>query len=320
MKFRSAKISMLLLHSLTFVIVSLQATEKPMNVSYPTALFDFEENGTAVKGYGKKVTDLLFASLIARGDIYLVERADIQKVLAEAELTSSGMISPDQAPRIGQLTGVKLFITGSVMEVGNSVVIVAKIVSTETSRVVGDSVKGNSGDGLDVLVNSLADKIAELLRQKSADMVATPQSQENLAAQLGVRLHGKTKPPLLVAFTERHVGQQTVDPAAQTEFILVCREAGFDVYGPDKDTAKIARVVIDGEAFSEFAVRIGNLVSVKARVEVYARDPISNKIIAVDRQVSIAVDLAEQIAAKKALEDAAAQIALRMLPKLVNNH
>jgi hypothetical protein len=64
-------------------------------------------------------------------------------------------------------------------------------------------------------------------------------------------------------------------------------------------------------------MRRGNLDSVKARLEVKAIDPATDKIIAIDRQVAVEVDLTEQIAGKKALQKAAAMIAERMLPKLV---
>ena len=64
-------------------------------------------------------------------------------------------------------------------------------------------------------------------------------------------------------------------------------------------------------------MRRGNLVAVKARLEVKAIDPKTDKVIAVDRQVAVVVDLTEQIAGKKALQRAAAVIAERMLPKLV---
>jgi hypothetical protein len=64
-------------------------------------------------------------------------------------------------------------------------------------------------------------------------------------------------------------------------------------------------------------MRRGNLVSVKARLEVKAIDLATDKIIAIDRQVAVEVDLTEQIAGKKALQKAAAMIAERMLPKLV---
>ena len=43
----------------------------------------------------------------------------------------------------------------------------------------------------------------------------------------------------------------------------------------------------------------------------------SGKILAIDRQTSVAVDLAEHVAAKIALQNGAAELAERLLPKLV---
>ena len=64
-------------------------------------------------------------------------------------------------------------------------------------------------------------------------------------------------------------------------------------------------------------MRHGNLISVKARIEVKAVDQASGKIVAIDRQTTVAVDLAEQIAAKNALQEAGAVLAERLLPKIV---
>jgi hypothetical protein len=44
---------------------------------------------------------------------------------------------------------------------------------------------------------------------------------------------------------------------------------------------------------------------------------VTDKIIAIDRQTAVMVDLTEQIAGKNALQSAAAQIAERLLPQLV---
>jgi len=62
-------------------------------------------------------------------------------------------------------------------------------------------------------------------------------------------------------------------------------------------------------------MRKGNLVSCRARVEIKVRDKATGQLLAVDRQTSVAVDLSEQIAGKTALQQAAAELAERVIPK-----
>lgn len=97
---------------------------------------------------------------------------------------------------------------------------------------------------------------------------------------------------------------------------VFCKALGVDVIDPKAGDRK-ADIVIQGEGFSEFAMRQGNIVSVKARVEIKVIDRQTDKVVAIDRQTDVEVDLTEQIAGKKALQKAAATIAERMLPKLV---
>ncbi len=285
---------------------------------YPTAIFPFQERGIGVKGYGEKVSDILFASLVTNPELFLVDRADLQKSLSEMELNVSGLVNPAQATQVGQLTGAKILVTGSVIEVGKKVYIVAKIIGTETSRVLGESVKGNASDDLDALVEPLAQKIAGKITERAQELVAEPEKTDDIIANLKRELGEKKRPVLYVRISEHHVGQPTVDPAAQTEFILLGRETGFEVIDADEGNKRHADVIIEGEGFSEFAMRRGNLVSVKARLEMKASDPETDKVIATDRQVAVAVDLTEQVAGKTALQKAAAQIAARLLPKLVS--
>jgi len=283
---------------------------------YPSAILPFQERGRGVQGLGDKVSDILFAELVARPEIWLVERAEIEKLLKESELNLSGMVDPSQATKVGQMTGAKILITGSVIEADKSIYVVAKIIGTETSRVLGKSVRGAMSDDLGGLIANLAGQVAETIAAESDKLVAKPITQADRIASLKEKLGDTKRPTVYIAIDERHVGQATIDPAAETEVTLLCRELGFDVIDRKSGATSQADVIITGEGFSEFAMRRGNLVSVKARVEIKAIDRATERVIAIDRQTAVVVDLTEQIAGKAALQEAAAQIAERLLPRI----
>lgn len=291
-----------------------EARENPV---YPVAIFPFSERGADLKGYGEKVSDILFATLVALPDLYLVDRAELKKTLEEQELNLSGIVQPAQATQVGQITGAKILVTGSVIEMDKTLYVVAKIIGTETSRVYGQSVKGNVKDELGPLVEDLGKKVALTITENGKNLVAKEVKLEDRIAALKEKLGAGKRPVLFVKIDERHVGQATLDPAAETEIALMGRETGFEVIDPEKGSSKKADVVIEGQGFSEFAMRRGNLVSVKARLEVKAIDNKTDQILAVDRQTEVVVDLTEQVAGKSALQNAAAAIAERLLPKLV---
>jgi TolB-like protein len=281
----------------------------------PAAVLAFQERGEGVRGYGNKVGDILFAKLSTKPDLYLVEREDMDKILKEHELNLSGAVSPGQATQVGQLTGAKILITGSVIEADRTLYLVAKIIGTETSRVLGESVQGKAGDDIGPLTEQLAEKVAGVVANQSGKLVAKVVRMEDRMAALKAKLGAAAKPTLTVRIAERHVGQATIDPAAETEVGLFAREAGFELL--DAASGKRADVDLVGEGFSEFALRRGGLVSVKARVELKAIDRATGNVIATDRQTAVVVDLTELVAGKAALQAAAAQLAERMLPKLV---
>jgi TolB-like protein len=291
------------------------AAEKAAAV-YPAAIFPFQERGAGVKDYGAKVADILFASLAANPSLFLVDRAEIEKTLKEHELNLSGLVTQDQAIQIGKLTGAKIIITGSVIDADKTIYLVAKIIGTETSRMLGASVQGKASDELPALVEKLAKQVAGVVAEESDKLVAKEVKLEDRIAALKKQLGGGKRPVIALSVRERHVGQATLDPASETELTLFLKETGFEVLDKTADLRK-ADILLEGEGFSEFAVRHGNLVSVKARLEIKAVDKKTDKVIAADRQVAVVVDLTEQIAGKAALQKAAGEIAERLFPKLV---
>src|SRR4051812_29118551 len=83
---------------------------KAANV-YPMAVLGFDERGAGAKEMGAKVVDLLFAKLVVRPELYLVDRAELKKVLEEQALSASGAVKADEAVKVGQLTGARLIVT-----------------------------------------------------------------------------------------------------------------------------------------------------------------------------------------------------------------
>lgn len=295
-----------------------KATAKPA-APVPTAIISFQDRGGKDnKMLGAKVTDLLFAELVAKPEMYLVDRDELSKVLTEHELNLSGAVNPEQGIQVGQLTGAKLIVTGSVLQVESTLYLVAKIIGTETTSVLGASVKGKTDDDLGRMVEKLADEIAETISTKSDKLIAKTLTKEDRLAALKKTLGDKKRPSVVVSVKERHVSQIVIDPAAQTELEMYAKESGFVVVDRIEGDKSDADILIVGEGFSEFSGKIGNLVSVKARLEVKAIDRRSGRVLAVDRQTTVTLDLTEQIAGKTALQDAAAKIAERMLPKIAD--
>jgi len=298
-----------------FLLTSAVVFRSPGGEVLPVAIFDFESKDEGMKDLGPKVSSLLNANLSAQPDIITVERAELDKVLGEQELGLSGTVSPDTAARVGHLTGAKVLVTGRVFKVDKELFIVAKIIGTETSRVYGEMAKGKSDASISDLSSELAKKIAADVTEKSDTLVAKVVSREDRIAKLVKSLPDAKRPSISVKLTERHFGTAVIDPAAETELANILQKAGFTVVD-DKSSVR-PDIEITGEAFSAFGMRKGNLISCRSRVELKAQQRESGKILTQDSETSVAVDIAEQVAAKSSLQNAADQIAERLLPILL---
>ncbi|HXF10412.1 MAG TPA: CsgG/HfaB family protein [Desulfuromonadaceae bacterium] len=279
------------------------------------AVFDFESKDEAVRDFGPKVATLINANLSADPNVITVERAEIEKVLGEHELGLSGTVNPESAAKVGQLTGAKVLVTGRVFQVGNEMFIVAKTIGTETSRVYGEMVKGSLNASISDMSTDLAKKISADVAAKGDTLVAKVETRDELVARLKKQLDGKKLPIVSVRVSEQHFGQRVIDPAVQTELSVILQQCGFTMV--DEQLSNKADVEITGEAFSEYGMRKGNLQSCRARIEIKAHEVAGGKILAIDRQTSVGVDLAEHVAAKTALQNGAAELAERLVPKLV---
>jgi hypothetical protein len=290
-------------------LMGLRAAENVLTV----AVFDFDSQDESVRGLGPKVAELVNVNLSAEPQIITVERAGLAKILGEHELGLSGTVSADSAAKVGQLTGAKVIVTGRVFKANDELLIVAKIIGTETSRVYGELVKGTEKTSISDLSADLAKKIAADVTQKGDTLIAKVETREELIAKIKKELGDKPLPSVSVHIGEQHIGQRVIDPAAETELGSLLQACGFKLV--DASSTNRAEVDITGDAFSAYGTRKGNLISCKSRVEIKAHKQ-NGDLITVDRQTSVAVDIAEQTAAKTALQNAVTEMAGRLLPKL----
>lgn len=278
------------------------------------AVFNFEATDEGLRDAGPKIAVLLNALLSAEGDLITLERAELEKALGEQELGLSGTVKAETAAKVGQLTGAKVLVTGRVFKAGNETLAVAKIISTETSRVYGEIARGNASASLSDLATELAGKIAKTITTKGDTLVAKVVTRDERLAALKKALPAGKRPTVLVRIPEVHFGTPAVDPAAETEIGLILRECGFTLVDDKSKTRPDFEIL--GEAFSERGPRRGNLQTCKARVELKIRNVATGTLI-VDRQTSVMVDISEHIAAKTALQNAGAELAERIAPKLL---
>ena len=281
------------------------------------AVFDFESKDEEIRTLGPKVASMINAQLSADPNLIAVERAELEKALSEQELGLSGTIDPETAAKIGRLIGAKVLVTGRVFNVNKETMIVAKVIGTETSRVYGEVVRGPAErSSIADMSAEMAGRLSKIIQARSDTLVAKVEKQDDMVARLQKQYEGKKFPPVSISIPERHIGSPTIDPTAQTEVSFILQKLGA-VVADEKDSTVKPDIQIMGEAFSEFGMRKGNLVSCKARVELKAIDKTSGRIIFIDRQTSVAVDLSEHLAGKTAIQEAAAKLTERMLPKLV---
>jgi len=304
---------------LTLLARAALADAPPISV----AVFDFTSplkarfsNATGIAG------SLVMADLSSNPQFELVDRAELNKLLKEQALGLSGNVDPETAAKIGQLVGAKILVTGQIfstdMDGQDNVLIVANIIGTETGRIFAQREQGPRAD-LVRLADDLSNRISQTITNQYTNLVAPEtvsmtQEIQNMIA----RLPGKPRPAVSVQIKEQFLSIKKSGHDSPAELGIIFKQAGFEVV--DEDSDKRPDLLVTGSAMSADNGRgTDGLFSVSANLNVKVQERLGGKILYIDSQDGIGVDLNKRTACAKALRNAADKLALKMVPALCND-
>jgi hypothetical protein len=104
------------------------------------AVVDFTDlEGSSQGELGKYIAEELSVDLVMiKRDFSVLDRANLNRILAEHKLTSKGLVDPDNAKKLGQFAGVDALILGTIIPRGKtSISLNAEIITTDTAEIVG---------------------------------------------------------------------------------------------------------------------------------------------------------------------------------------
>jgi TolB-like protein len=304
----------------------------PARVS--VAVLDFQANLPGNKDLGSQIADILTARLSIEDSFDLVERASLSKILDEQKLKLVGMVDQEQSAKIGKLVGAKLLIMGKAFAIDKKLMIVTKVVGVETGRLKGSLRQADLNKPLSEAIMLLSEDVAGLIIKSAATLLPKGSQLVDPLVALRKTLLTKKRPSVAIVITEEHrrsrPAPEVIDPAVETEIKKVLISCGITVVDTGRndlaDWAKKAMktkdqawppaldkadYVIIGEAFSEFALRTGDLVTCAARAEINVIERKTGKIIYADRHTDRGIDLAEALAGKTALQKTGRRLAVR---------
>jgi len=111
------------------------ANEMTQGQKNKIAVIEFSDLNGNITEFGKFVAEELITRLFLTQKFEVVERELLNKVLEEHELKSTGLIDPTSAQKLGKILGVESIVSGTVTDLGETIKLNARLISTETGKI-----------------------------------------------------------------------------------------------------------------------------------------------------------------------------------------
>lgn len=267
--------------------------------------FESRDRQAASTDMGKSVAELLNIALMESGNADMVERAELDAALNELQLSATGLTSKESQVKLGRFIGAKILITGSLFKSGSKNFVIAKIIGTETSRVLGASASGT--EDFTSLVPMLAPKVSAILEKQSAKLLPKEQNKEDVLSRLKKVVQGKQRKVFVKV--KEDIAVSVPDPAAETELKKLLLALDFQVV----NTQNEADYAVIGEAIAANAGNYHKFTSASARLElsIFNKD---KKLLAIGAARETLAGASYPIAAKEAIARTALKLAGEFFP------
>lgn len=164
---------------LAFIFLStlpLAAQNGAAKESPPLVVLNFDF-GLKKEGPEEELLADLVSAAVA-DDYPVVDRKNLPKILAEQKLTLRDLVNPDQALKVGKLSGAKLLLSGRVFRLGENTFVSARVISVETSRFKGLSITLPGEPGLDKIATRTGADLVKALPRLSEELLKPSDPQQ----------------------------------------------------------------------------------------------------------------------------------------------
>ena len=110
----------------------LQDAKKGEKASYAFLDFSTDDKNSAVEKY---ITDALTEAVFNTGKVKIIERDNLEKIINEQKLQSSGLVNESEAANIGNIAGVEYVCYGTIKEIENGYTVSARVVDVESGEI-----------------------------------------------------------------------------------------------------------------------------------------------------------------------------------------
>ncbi|MBU0673129.1 MAG: hypothetical protein KJ950_00630 [Proteobacteria bacterium] len=126
------------------------------------AVLDFSQQGEGfeTEDMGQIVAEWFITALVKEGRFDVVERAMLQKILNEQQMSLIGILDENSATQLGKILGVKVIISGSVMKLQGVLEVNARIIDVETASIIAaENVRSTDSTDLQSMIVQMSEKI-----------------------------------------------------------------------------------------------------------------------------------------------------------------